>query len=129
LKVVELKKLLSGFNCKLIQNHASSPQENAHLERSHRTDDDEFYIPRVQDIPNRQEWFKEAFNYMYYYNVVRRHSKLKDRQTPFHYLKQQLPDIDDRIRLVPPVILDKISVDLGPWSGYHLLAHHQYLVL
>jgi transposase len=124
LKTVELKKLLSGFNCQLIQNHVSSPQENAHLERSHRTDDDEFYIPKVHQIPNRQEWFKQAFNYIYYYNVVRKHSGL-NRKTPFQHLKQQMPNIDDRIRLVPPLILDKISVDLGPWSGYHLLAHHQ----
>ena len=126
IKILELRKLLSGFNCKLIQNHISSPQENAHLERSHRTDDDEFYIPKVHHIPNRQAWFKEAFNYIYYYNVVRRHSSL-NRKTPFQHLKQQIPNIDDRIRLVPPLILDKISIDLGPWSGYHLLAHHRIL--
>ncbi|PIR08116.1 hypothetical protein COV53_04635 [Candidatus Gottesmanbacteria bacterium CG11_big_fil_rev_8_21_14_0_20_37_11] len=29
------------------------------------------------------------------------------------------------MRIVPPIILDRVSVDLGPWSGYHVLA--QYL--
>ncbi len=52
LKIVELRKLLSGFGCRIIQNHKSSPQENAHLERSHRTHDDEFYIPRILKIQN-----------------------------------------------------------------------------
>ncbi|KKR09743.1 MAG: hypothetical protein UT38_C0022G0021, partial [Microgenomates group bacterium GW2011_GWA2_39_19] len=33
--------------------------------------------------------------------------------------------IDTRIKVVPPIILDRVSVDLGPWSGYHLLAQYQ----
>lgn len=41
LKIVELKKLLSGFGVKLIQNRIKHPEENSHLERSHRTDDNE----------------------------------------------------------------------------------------
>ena len=32
---------------KLIQNHKGPPKENAHSERSRRTDDEEFYIPRA----------------------------------------------------------------------------------
>jgi len=47
MKVRELRKLISGFGCRLIQNHKGHCEENAHLERSHRTDDEEFYIPRV----------------------------------------------------------------------------------
>jgi hypothetical protein len=43
----ELRKLIGGFGCGLIQNHKGHCEENAHFERSHRTDDDEFYIPRV----------------------------------------------------------------------------------
>lgn len=43
-KIVELRKLLRGFGCCIIQNRLKHPEENAHLERSHRTDDDEFYF-------------------------------------------------------------------------------------
>ena len=123
LKVMELRKLLSGFNCRLIQNRIKHPEENSHLERSHRTDDDEFYIPRILLIPDRQTFYKEAFQYIYYYNNVRKHSGI-GRQTPFQHLVKQMPHIDGRIRMVPPIFLDKISVDLGPWSGYHLLAQN-----
>jgi transposase len=124
LKMTELRHLLKGFGCRLIQNHLKHPEENSHLERSHRTDDDEFYIPRILSIKNRQEFYREALNYIYYYNNVRKHSSLQ-KQTPFQYLLKQMPTIDDRIRIVPPLFLDNISVDLGPWSGYHLLAQHQ----
>jgi hypothetical protein len=40
-----LRKLLSAFASSIIQNHPASPHENAHVERSHRTDDEEFYPP------------------------------------------------------------------------------------
>lgn len=124
-KISELKKLLSGFNCYLIQNHKKSPQENAHLERSHRTDDEEFYIPRLLDIKTNNQFYYEALQYLYYYNNRRKHSSLNN-QTPFETIKKQVPQIDDRIRIVPPIFLDKVSIDLGPWSGYHLLAQYRY---
>lgn len=123
LKLTELRKLLSGFGCKLVQNHLSHPEENAHLERSHRTDDEEFYIPRILKIHNRQEFFEEAFQYLYYYNAVRKHSGIS-RMTPVQRLFEQDHDLNDKIKFIPPLILDQISVDLGDWSGYHLLAQN-----
>lgn len=129
MKMVELRKLLKSFNCSLIQNTKGHPEENAHLERSHRTDDDEFYIPRILSIKSRQEFFLEAFNYIYYYNCVREHSSLsKEYSTPYQTLIHHEPSVYDTIRYVPPLILDQIAVDLGSWSGYHVLAQHQNVV-
>lgn len=126
LKIVELRKLLSGFNCRLIQNRMKHPEENSQLERSHRTDDDEFYIPRILSIEDKQTFYKEALNYIYYYNNVRKHSGI-GRITPFQHLSSQMPTLDARIRIVPPLFLDNISVDLGPWSGYHVLAQNHVI--
>lgn len=123
LKVAELRKLLKGFGCRLIQNHKGHCEENAHVERSHRTDDDEFYIPRALAIHSERDLLDEALGYLYYYNNVREHSSL-GYQTPFAHLKEQLPEIDENIRLVVPFMLDKVAVELGPWSGYHVLAQH-----
>ncbi|MGD8968221.1 MAG: integrase core domain-containing protein, partial [Anaerolineae bacterium] len=123
LKVKELRKLLSGFGCRLIQNHKGHPEENAHLERSHRTDDDEFYKLRALLIHSEEDLLDEATGYIYYYNNLREHSSL-DYQTPFAYLKQQLPNLDDHIRLQQPFLLDEVAVALGPWSGYNVLAQH-----
>lgn len=123
-KVQELRKLIRGFGCRLIQNHKAHPEENAHLERSHRTDDEEFYITRVLSIKSEEDLVQEAFNYIYYYNAVREHSSL-NWQTPWVYLKDRMPMIDDTIRFAQPFILDDVSVRLGPWSGYNLLADYQ----
>lgn len=124
LKVAELRKLIRGFGCQLIQNHKGHCEENAHVERSHRTDDDEFYIPRVLHIHSEQDLLDEAMGYAYYYNNVREHSSL-GYKTPFAHLKERLPDINDDIRVVRPFMLDEVAVGLGPWSGYNVLAQHQ----
>ena len=125
-KITELRKLLKGFGCRLIQNHKGHCEENAHVERSHRTDDDEFYIPRALHIHSEQDLLDEALGYIYFYNNRRPHSSL-DYQTPWAYLKQHLPDIDAAIRVPPPIMLDSVAVDLGPWSGYNVLAQHPNL--
>jgi len=127
MKVRDLRKLISGFGCRLIQNHKGHAEENAHIERSHRTDDDEFYIPRVLNIKNEADLLKEAMGYIYYYDNVREHSSL-GYKTPFAHLKSQIPDIDDKIRFTVPILLDDVSVRLGPWSGYYLLAQHHTLL-
>ena len=123
LKIKELRKLISGFGCRLIQNHKGHPEENSQLERSHHTDDDEFYIPRILKIKSEEDLLKEAFNYIYYYDNVREHSSL-DNQTPFAYMKNQLPEIGGNIKYPIPILLDKVSIQLGPWSGYHVLAQN-----
>ena len=127
MKVKELKKLISGFGCKLIQNHKGHPEENAHLERSHRTDDEEFYIPRVLQIKSEKELLDEALGYIYYYNNVREHSSL-NYQTPYQHLKKQLPEVDSNIRFVIPIMLDKASVQIGRWSGYNVLAQNHAII-
>jgi len=128
MKVRDLRRLISGFGCRLIQNHKGHAEENAHLERSHLTDDQEFYIPRVLSIRSEAELIGEATGYIYYYDNLREHSSL-NYQTPFAYLKSQAPDVDDTIRFTVPFILDDVSIQLGPWSGYHLLEQHRNYAL
>ena len=126
-KIVELRKLLKGFGCFIIQNRKKHPEENAHLERSHKTDDDEFYIPRIHTITTYDQFYKEAFNYLYYYNCVRKHSSL-GRIPPYDYLKKTTTvTLDDTIKYVPPIFLDEVSAKLGTWSGYHVLAQYLFL--
>ena len=123
MKVKELRRLLHGFGCRLIQNHKGHFEENAHIERSHRTDDEEFYIPRTLTIRSEEDLLNEALGYIYYYNNVREHSSLSYR-TPYAHLKAQMPQLDEGVRFAPPIILDDAAVRLGPWSGYNVLAHY-----
>ena len=43
---------------------------------------------------------------------VREHSSL-DYQTPYQHLKKHLPGVDKNIRFVIPIMLDKVSVEMG----------------
>ena len=63
-KVKELRKPLSGFCCRLIQNRKGHPEENAHLERSHRTGDDEFYKLRALFIHSEEDLLNEGTGYL-----------------------------------------------------------------
>jgi hypothetical protein len=74
-------------------------------------------------IHSQDDLLDEATGYIYYYNNLREHSSL-DYRTPSAYLKQQLPNLDDHIRLQQPFLLDEVAVALGPWSGYNVLAQH-----
>jgi hypothetical protein len=65
----------------------------------------------------------EALGYIYYYNNLREHSSLAN-QTPFDCLRKHLPDVDEAIRYVHPLLLDTASVSLGPWSGYYVLTQN-----
>jgi hypothetical protein len=84
---------------------------------------DEFYKLRALALSSEQDLLEEAMGYIYYYSNLREHSSL-DYQTPFACLKQQQTEIDDAIRYVRPIMLDKVAVALGPWSGYNVLAQH-----
>ena len=65
----ELHKLISALSCRLIQNRKGHPEENAHLGRSHRTDDDEFYKLRASLFHSEQDLLHEATGYIYYNNL------------------------------------------------------------
>jgi transposase InsO family protein len=55
------------------------------------------YIPRVMRVKSEADLLDEALGYIYYYNNLREHSSL-NFQTPFSYLKAQLPEVEDWIR-------------------------------
>jgi len=76
------------------------------------------------EIKGETDLLNESMGYIYYYDNVRGHSSLND-QTPYSYLKARMPDIDDKIGVVIPMMLDRVSVQLGPWSGYRVLAQHR----
>lgn len=40
-------------------------KDNAYVERTHRTDDEEFYVPALQSITGLEEHFIQALKYIY----------------------------------------------------------------
>jgi len=84
------------------------PEDNPFVERSHRTDDEEFYIPHLLSIKNENGWLKRAIWWTKVYNLVRPHMGISDR-TPYQQLLRFYPNMSEEICLFPPLILDKVS--------------------
>ncbi len=129
-KINDLRKLLKPLGATIHQNHKGRSEENGFVERSHRTDDEEFYIPRLQSIKNNNQFFLEALNWEWYYNTKRDHTgEGMNDQTPYQKLQKQYYWIPKDICTFPPLILDNISTNIGPWGGYNHLAHYLYAIL
>lgn len=124
-KIVDLRKLLKSLGATVHQNHKGHSEENGFVERSHRTDDEEFYIPRLATITTNNQFFTEALNWQWYYNTKRDHTgDGMDGKPPYNKLSKQYWWIPKDICAFPPLLLDNIATDIGPWGGYNLLAHY-----
>lgn len=125
-KITDLRKLFKPLGATIHQNHKGRSEENGFVERSHRTDDEEFYIPRLQTIKNNNQFFLEALNWQWYYDTKRSHTgKGMNDLTPYQKLQKQYSWMPKDICTFPPLILDNISTSIGPWGGYNLLAHYR----
>jgi hypothetical protein len=71
MKVAELGKLMRGFGCGLVQNHNGQCEENAHLGRFPRADDEELSAPRALTIKGEDDLLDEALSCLYSYNTMR----------------------------------------------------------
>lgn len=125
-KITDLRKLLKPLGATIHQNHKGRSEENGFVERSHRTDDEEFYVPRLSTIKTQNQFFLEALNWVWYYNTKRSHTGegMADG-TPYQKLQKQYCWIAKDICAFPPLLLDNISTTIGPWGGYNHLAHYQ----
>ena len=59
------------------------------IERSHKTDDEEFFVPRGEFIKNKKTFLKESVNYSHYFNCQRPHSGIcMNNRTPLEVLRE-----------------------------------------
>jgi len=92
------------------------------VERSHRTDDEEFYIPLLLSIKNEKELLNYARKWLYWYNVERPHfGEGMNRKPPFEKLKESYSKLPEQFALLPPVILDDVSTFWAVKGGNDLL--------
>jgi len=102
---------------------------NGRVERSHRTDDEEFYRVYLAKAKNCPSFLELAQRWVYFYNVLRPHTgEGMDSRPPLAALKACGYTGDERIALLPPVLLDEISTDIllncNLRGGNDLLAHY-----
>ena len=96
---------------------------NGRVERSHRTDDEEFYMPCLLDITDEAGLLRQATAWLYYYNLVRPHQGAGMRGlAPFTRLQwRRKHKVPRRLALLPPVLLDTVSTDIVVKTGNDVL--------
>ena len=97
-----------GMNRKVIRK--GRPEDDAFVERSHLTDDEEFYLPFLREIKTPHELISRGVWWEDYYNRLREHSSLGDL-SPYQYLKSKGYVLPESFCRFPSVILDTICVE------------------
>lgn len=116
-KIAWMNQLLAPLDAELTRIHKGRKEENGHVERSHKTDDEELYIPYGLEIKDTNSLFLIAYSWLRYYNTKREHTGDNlDNKIPIEYAKEVMPELSHNIALFPPVILDNISCS-SYWKG------------
>ncbi len=116
-KIAWMNQRLGLFDSEITRIYKGRKEQNGYVERSHRTDDEELYIPYGAEIEDTNSLFLIAYSWLRYYNTRRRHSGDNlDNKTPIEYAKEVMPELNRDIALFPPVILDNLSSS-SFWKG------------
>jgi transposase InsO family protein len=122
-KIARLQKqILDPLGVNLIRIRKGHKEDNAFIERSHRTDDEEFYIPQGKRFKDKENFLYFALRYIWRYNTDREHfGKGMDGRTPLRRLKESHSHLNQNICLFPPFILDEIAPRIWRGPGNDLL--------
>jgi hypothetical protein len=94
-----------GVKRKIIRK--GHPEDNPFVERSHQTDDYEFYIPYLLKMKSELDFIKLSAWWQKVYNTVRPHMELKDL-TPYQKLKSLGYSTPQEFCLFPTLILGRL---------------------
>lgn len=105
-KKEERNKKLKYLNVEFYSyNWAKDTRKNL-IERSHLSDDSEFYIPRWFFINSKNDFLKEATDFQYYRNYERFHTwRFMNNLTPIEKAKKLWIYNIDMMRIFPTIIL------------------------
>ena len=111
-------------------NWAKDPRKNL-IERSHLSDDSEFYIPRWYFINSKNDFLKEASDFQYYRNYERFHSwRFMDNLTPIEKAKKLWIYNIDMMKIFPTIILqDHFQVIHNIKKSQNVLTYDQIKTL
>lgn len=101
------------------------------MERSHRSDDEEFCRPYLLQIANEQAFLANSRYGTYFYKVLRPHFGAgMEKQPPLVRLHHLGYTGDPAIAVFPTILLDTISIDLllacDPQGGHDVLAYYTF---
>jgi len=83
------------------------PEDNGFVERSHQTDDQEFYMPYLHTMRSEKDLMRRAIWWQKIYNLDRPHQGLGNL-TPYKKLRSLGYTTAEALCLFPPIILDSV---------------------
>ena len=105
------KTLYEPWNAQLTRIPLGKKGYNGRVERSHLTDDEEFYLPMIINWKNTEDLLKSAQAWQYIYNVKRGHfGKGMGGLSPLEKLQYSgYNHIDENFSLFPVLLLDDLN--------------------
>ncbi|ACX52299.1 Integrase catalytic region [Ammonifex degensii KC4] len=101
--------IFSRLDCQLLNIPAGRKEANGYVERSHRTDDEEFYIPYLAGIRSQKDFLISAQRWILYYNYQRPHlGRELNGKTPME-IATSLSHYHPAIGAMPVVVLDHLA--------------------
>jgi len=100
------KEIFNPLGSILIHIPKGKKEYNAFVERSHQTDDNEFYIPQIERTENKQDFFERALRWEWFYNTKRFHSTIG--MTPYEKLCCYVK-LPKNVSLFPIMNLDEMT--------------------
>ena len=104
-----------------LHTRKGKPEDNGFVERSHRTDDEEFYRLEKRGFKDLKDFMLKASEWIYYYNYDRSHDGLGGK-SPAEALQKVTPKLPRDILFLPPIILDDRNTLLG--GGTEVYRHY-----
>ena len=103
------KQIFGPLNVRLLHIPKGKKECNAFVERSHQTDDNEFYIPQLELCQDLKEFFWRPMRWQWVYNIKRKHSTIN--MTPMEKLLcyKKFPKY---VAIFPVMNLDNFRSDL-----------------
>lgn len=126
------ENFMAPLGIKLLSILKGQKEAQSFVERSHRTDDEEFYIPMLPYITSRKTFMTSAKNWVKYYNQKRSHGgREMDGKTPKEKIYELSLASSKAAASVPPLLLDRVSplifelagANHTDWDSRHSLYH------
>jgi len=100
------REIFHPLNSSLFHIPVGKKEYNAFVERSHQTDDNEFYIPQIERCESKEEFFDRGLRWEWFYNTKRIHSTIG--MTPYKKLCSHLK-VPKESCLFPVMNLDNMT--------------------
>ena len=119
------EKYYRPFGAKLRRAPKGRKGYQGRVERSHRTDGEEFFIPCLGRVKTVGEFLKAAQRWQYYYDVERPHFGAgMEGKSPLGKLRELGWDLPDEFACFPVVILDEVAMVWAVEEGHDVLAYY-----